>query len=88
MTTVSVRFAVFNPLDGTHTMYSSKDDAVKKITEQMMELYLPYVHGKLVNLVQINEDGSQTWGLPNVEYELTKQEVIDKIKNKLFIIIN
>lgn len=88
MTTVSLKFSVFNPLTGTHTMYSSKDDAVDKIIEQMMGMYLPHVHGKLVNLVQINEDGSQTWGLPDVEFELTKQEVIDKIKNKLFVIIN
>ena len=88
MTTVSLKFAVFNPKDGTTTMYSSKDDAVKKIIEQMMAMYNEHVHDKMYSLVQINEDGSQTWGLPDVEFELTKQEVIDKIKNKLFIIIN
>ena len=88
MTTVGLKFAVFNPLNGTYTMYSSKDEAVKKIVEQMMTMYENHVHDKMYSLVQINEDGSQSWGLPDVEFELTKQEVIDKIKNKLFIIIN
>ena len=60
MSTVSIKFAVYNPKDGTTSMYASKDDAIKQIMEQMMNIDNEYVHNQMYNVVRINEDGSQT----------------------------
>ena len=85
---VSVKFAVLNPLDGSYMLYSSKDDAVNKIIDQAIEMYEQHVHYKMYTTVQINEDGSQTWGFPDDDYDITKEEVVNRIKNKLVVMIN
>lgn len=59
------KFAVYNPLDGSSVLFDTIEETVAAATDVAFAMYLNYVHDAPFSLVDIAEDGAETWSTPD-----------------------
>lgn len=64
------KFAVLNPLDGTYVYTDNEIERDKLIVEAAFKLYISHVHDNPYAIVEITEDGKESWVTPKGEYTL------------------
>jgi hypothetical protein len=76
---MTTKYAVFNPLTGQYTKVDTKDEVNSVIAQNIIEFYKAHSHTYSVSEIQVDENGNETWVVPNNGTELP-QEYIDQIK--------
>jgi hypothetical protein len=55
------QIALLNPMVGHYEYFDDKDSAKQRFSELMLEFFLSHTHQEPFSMVEIDEDGIQTW---------------------------
>lgn len=58
------KFAVYNPLDGMYKLFDTIEETVVAATEVAFAMYSNYVHDAPFSVVDIADNGAETWSTP------------------------
>jgi hypothetical protein len=58
------KFAVLNPLNGSYTKASTTEERNSTLADFAWKIYLSHTHNLPYSVVEINDDGSETWRNP------------------------
>jgi len=71
------KYAVLNPLYGQYTKVDSEEEAKKLYVKFVMEFFNSHVHGTPITLIEVNENGDETWKSLDNGTELPNEYLID-----------
>lgn len=70
------KYAVLNPADGQYTKVDSQEEAKKLYVKFVMEFFNFHVHGTPITVIEVNENGDETWKSLNNGTELPDEYLL------------
>jgi hypothetical protein len=59
---MTIKYAVYNPVDGESTMVDNREDAMQLFWQRMIVLARPYFHDTAYMTIEVDaETGAETW---------------------------
>lgn len=77
------KYAVFNPADGLYTQVDTIEEAVAKSAEIACAFFLEHTHNNPFSVVQIAENGDETWYLASGEMMDSPAQIQAKLEAQL-----
>ena len=74
-------YAVLNPMDGQYKKHNSLEEAVAYAGELAVSFFLSHTHDQPLSVVDVNDDGSETWSSAYGQAGLSPEQVIEQLKN-------
>lgn len=75
-----IKYAVFNHLAGNYIKVDSEEEAKKLYVKFIIELYNNYVHDQPYVVVEIDNDGNETWKQVNNGTDIPEEYLTEIIK--------
>lgn len=73
-------YAVFNGDTGEYTRVNTIDECLDKVVQNAYLMLMHYTHDSPYSVVQINDDGTETWYSASGEEILSPTQIKDSIK--------
>lgn len=64
---MTIKYAIFDPLTGEYTRFSTLEDRKSVLAQRILDFYLQYAGGQLYSIVEVHDDNSETWRNPQGE---------------------
>jgi hypothetical protein len=75
---VKTIYAIFNPAVGLYERVEGVDERNKKFIQVMHDFYLQHGHAQPFSIIEVNEDGAETWRTPQGEETLDLNILIEE----------
>ena len=75
---MTIKYAIFDPLTGEYTRFNTPEERKSALAEKLINFYLHYASGQLYSVIEIHEDGSETWRNPQGD-EIENQEELRRL---------
>ena len=76
------KYSVLNPTNGSYQDAETLDECLNLVSEIAYNLLLNYTHNQPYSVVEIHDDGSETWRNPAGEEILSPAQIKANIKGR------
>ena len=84
------KFAVLSPMTGDYTQFDTLELAVSQASQLAVEMFMQHVHNAPISVVNVAEDGSETWsssyGMEGLSPEQVRAALDTRVKQMEAII--
>lgn len=74
-------YKIFNPSSGQYLDVLTKEECQTLLAKTAFDFYMDHVHGNPFTIVEINDDGSQTWKNAKLETIVNPTLALEEIEN-------
>ena len=75
-------YKILNPATGEYEPAATLDECTTKLSDIVWKFYLGYAHQQPYSIVEVHDDGSETWRNPAGDEIASPEEILQKIKQK------
>ena len=79
---MQTKYAVYDPSENKYFYFETKDEAIKYFWKAMFNFSYCYFHNTPFSVVEINDDGSESWKSADgsdMENPTLPQEIVDNL---------
>ena len=76
---MQTKYKILNPMTGQYDTFDTFDDCANELGARAWEFYLLHTHYNPYTVVEVNDDGSETWRNPTSDELRDPDAVIDDV---------